>query len=66
MRSLVGKMDFFDGAPHDELLTERSPNEAFCRGIAAREFAVYFTNGGSGSRCGQGRSNRHLGGLRRP
>lgn len=47
LRSLTTKMDFFNGAPHNELLTERQSNEAYCRAKPESEYAVYFTGEGS-------------------
>ena len=46
MRSYVDRSDFFNAAPANTLLSERSENEAFCRAIEGKEYAVYFPNGG--------------------
>jgi len=46
MRSLVEKSDFFDGLPHDGLLSEREENEAYCRAIPGKEYIIYFPKEG--------------------
>jgi hypothetical protein len=46
MRSYVDKADFFNALPANDLLSEREENEAFCRAVAGKEYAVYFPNGG--------------------
>ncbi|MCB0855627.1 MAG: hypothetical protein KDD63_25565, partial [Bacteroidetes bacterium] len=46
MRDLANQMDFFDAIPGNELLTNREENEAYCRYIGRKTYAVYFTNGG--------------------
>ncbi len=46
MRSYVEKCDFYQAQPMNELLTNREYNEAYCRAIKGKEYAVYFTNGG--------------------
>jgi hypothetical protein len=47
MRSLVDRSDFFNASPANNLLSERVENEAFCRAIKGKEYAVYFPNGGA-------------------
>ena len=47
VRSVTDEMDFFNGEPLDELIIEKEPNEAYCRGIIGKEYMVYFTDGGS-------------------
>jgi hypothetical protein len=46
MRELANRMDFFEGTPDNSLLLRREPNEAYCRAIPGKQYAVYFTNGG--------------------
>ena len=46
VRDLSDRMEWFDGAPHDDLLGEREENEAYCRALPGREYAVYFPDGG--------------------
>ncbi len=46
MRMATGEMDFFNGEPLDEIIIEKEPNEAYCRGINGKEYLIYFTNGG--------------------
>ena len=46
MRMLTDKMDVFRCAPHNDLLSERKSNEAYCLANPGTEYAVYFTNGG--------------------
>ncbi len=47
MRMLTDKMDIFRCAPHNDLLSEREPNEAYCMARPGVEYAVYFPNGGA-------------------
>ena len=37
---------FFKAKPRNDLLSNRSNNEAYCRGVANQYYAIYFTNGG--------------------
>ena len=46
MRLLTDKIDIFTCAPHNNLLSNRKPNEAYCLANPGAEYAVYFTNGG--------------------
>ena len=46
MRMLTDKMDIFTCAPHNNLLSNRKPNEAYCMANPGAEYAVYFPNGG--------------------
>jgi len=46
MRMLTDKMNVFACRPHNDLLSQRQSNEAFCLAHPGREYAVYFTNGG--------------------
>jgi len=47
MRAITDNMDFFNGAPLDHVIVDKSPNEAYCRGIEGKEYLFYFTNGGN-------------------
>jgi hypothetical protein len=46
MRLITDKMNVFTCAPHNELLSDREPNEAYCLANPGTEYAVYFTDGG--------------------
>jgi hypothetical protein len=46
MRMITDKMDIFTCAPHNELLSNRKSNEAYCMANPGAEYAVYFPNGG--------------------
>ncbi len=46
MRMLTGNMDIFTCVPHNNLLSNRKPNEAYCLANPGVEYAVYFPNGG--------------------
>jgi hypothetical protein len=39
-------MDIFKCAPHNNLLSNRKPNEAYCLANPGAEYAVYFPDGG--------------------
>jgi hypothetical protein len=43
---LMNEMTFYNGNAHNELLTNRSANEAYCFADPGKEYAVFFTNGG--------------------
>jgi len=47
MRMLTNEMDIFTCVPHNDLLSDRKPNEAYCLANPGKEYAVYFPNGGS-------------------
>jgi hypothetical protein len=47
VRDLSDRMAWFDAAPRNDLLGEREENEAYCRALPGREYAVYFPDGGS-------------------
>jgi len=47
MRTLTDEMDVFTCAAHNDLLSDRKPNEAYCLANPGKEYAVYFPNGGS-------------------
>ena len=46
MRMLTDEMDIFTCTPHNDLLSDREPNEAYCIANPGKEYAVYFPNGG--------------------
>ncbi len=46
MRLLTNKMNIFTCAPHNDLLSDRKPNEAYCLANPGKEYAVYFPDGG--------------------
>jgi hypothetical protein len=46
MRMVTDKMDIFTCQPHNDLLSERKKNEAYCIANPGKEYAVYFPNGG--------------------
>ena len=46
MRQLSERMDFFNACPQNDLLSHREDNEAYCRAISGRTYALYFTDGG--------------------
>jgi len=46
MRMLTDEMHVFTCKPHNDLLSQRQANEAYCLAHPGREYAVYFTNGG--------------------
>ena len=46
MRMITDKMNLFTCKPHNDLLSDRQPNEAYCIANPGKEYAVYFPNGG--------------------
>jgi len=46
MRMLTDKMDIFTCEPHNDLLSDRDSNEAYCIANPGKEYAVYFPDGG--------------------
>ncbi len=46
LREATDKINWFEAKPMMELLSERLPNEAYCRGIAGQGYALYFSDGG--------------------
>ncbi|UCF17335.1 MAG: hypothetical protein JSW59_07700, partial [Phycisphaerales bacterium] len=46
MRMLTDRMDIFTCRPHNGLLGDRGPNEAYCIANPGVEYAVYFPDGG--------------------
>jgi hypothetical protein len=45
-RMLMDRFDLFASEPRNDLLSERSSNEAYCLAKAGKQYAVYFPNGG--------------------
>ena len=45
MRMLTNAYDHFHAEPMTELLSEREENDAYCRALPGKAYAVYFTNG---------------------
>lgn len=45
-RMLTDAMNVFVCAPHNDLLSERSSNEAYCLAEPGKQYAVYFPDGG--------------------
>jgi hypothetical protein len=46
VRMATGRMDFFHARPHNDLLSEREENEAYCRAVPGKEYLVYFPEAG--------------------
>jgi hypothetical protein len=46
-RMFTDEMNIFRCVPDNSLLSDRSPNEAFCLAEEGEQYAVYFTDGGS-------------------
>ena len=46
MRMLTNEIDIFTCQPHNDLLSDRTANEAYCIANPSKEYAVYFPNGG--------------------
>lgn len=46
MRNLLDRIDPFGCEPHNDLLSEREENEAYCFAHPGKELALYFPNGG--------------------
>jgi hypothetical protein len=47
VRDLSDRMAWFDAAPRNDLLGDREENEAYCRALPGRDYAVYFPDGGA-------------------
>ena len=45
-RMLTDKMNIFTCEPHNDLLSDRDTNEAYCIANPGKEYAVYFPDGG--------------------
>jgi len=46
LRTLTDAMDVFSCQPHNELLSDRADNEAYCMARPGAEYAVFFPDGG--------------------
>jgi len=46
MRLITDKMNIFTCEPHNDLLSDRQSNEAYCLANPGKEYAVYFPDGG--------------------
>ena len=46
LRQLTDRIDIFACAPHNDLLSDRESNEAYCLANPGTEYAVYFPGGG--------------------
>ncbi len=46
LRLLTDRMNVFECRPHNDLLSDRTDNEAYCLANPGAEYAVYFPNGG--------------------
>ena len=46
LRTLTNGMGIFTCVPHNDLLSDRKPNEGYCLANPGKEYAVYFPNGG--------------------
>ncbi len=47
LRMLTDAMNVFVCEPHNELLSDRQPNEAYCLAEPGRQYAVFFPDGGA-------------------
>ncbi|MDP6702777.1 MAG: putative collagen-binding domain-containing protein, partial [Candidatus Latescibacteria bacterium] len=47
LRDLTDRIDIFTCAPHNDLLSQRSSNEAYCTANPGVEYAVFFPAGGN-------------------
>lgn len=46
LRMFTGAVDWFSGEPRNDLLGDRSENEAYCAANPGKHYAVYFPDGG--------------------
>jgi len=47
MRMATDGIDFFNAEPHNELLSQREENEAYCRAVPGKDYLVYFPDAGT-------------------
>ncbi len=47
LRMITDSIDFFQSAEATHLLTNRSPNEAYCRSVGNKAYIVFFSDGGN-------------------
>ncbi len=46
-RMLTSEIDVFASEPHNDLLSDREPNEAYCFANVGKSYALYFPDGGA-------------------
>jgi len=46
IRSATNRIDFFNAEPHNDLLSQREENEAYCRAVPGKDYLVYFPDAG--------------------
>ena len=46
IRSATDRIDFFNAEPHNDLLSQREENEAYCRAVPGKDYLVYFPESG--------------------
>lgn len=47
IRMATDRIDFFNAEPHNELLSEREENEAYCRAVPGKDYLIYFPEAGT-------------------
>jgi hypothetical protein len=47
IRRATDLIDFFNAAPHNELLSQWEENEAYCRAVPGKDYLVYFPDEGT-------------------
>jgi len=46
IREATDRIDFFNAEPHNDLLSQREENEAYCRAVPGKDYLVYFPDTG--------------------
>jgi len=46
IRMATDRIDFFNASPHNDLLSQRDENEAYCRAVPGKDYLVYFPEAG--------------------
>ncbi|MCK4880693.1 MAG: hypothetical protein KAS82_08540 [Bacteroidales bacterium] len=46
IRMATDRIDFFHAGPHNDLLSQREENEAYCRSVPGKDYLVYFPDAG--------------------
>ena len=46
IRMATDRIDFFNAEPHNDLLSQREENEAYCRAVPGKDYLVYFPEEG--------------------
>jgi len=46
IRMATDRIDFFNAQPHNDLLSQREENEAYCRAVPGKDYLVYFPASG--------------------